>query len=117
MCLLMTLVMQLPTPNTYFLLTISKFTVPFHLLRTALYCSLTLTLYKVGALLTVWSSTSVKLKLYHSPGKLTYRYVITNFVNSTITQTNSIKDLRVFIDAKLHFHDHLNFISSQVLSS
>jgi hypothetical protein len=37
----------------HFLLTISKFTVPLHLFRTALYCSLTLTLNKVGALLTV----------------------------------------------------------------
>jgi hypothetical protein len=42
------------------------------LLRTAIYFSLTLTQYKVGALPTVWYSTSVKLKLHPSPGKPTY---------------------------------------------
>jgi hypothetical protein len=71
-CSLTTLVMQLPTLNISFLLAISKFAVPLHLLRTAFYCSLTLTLYKVGALLTVRSLSSVKLKLYHSPGKQMY---------------------------------------------
>jgi hypothetical protein len=28
---------------------------------------------------------------------------------SSITRTDSIKDLGVYIDAKLHFHDHVNF--------
>jgi hypothetical protein len=36
-----------------FLLMITKFTEPLDLLRTAIYFSLTLTLYRVGALLTV----------------------------------------------------------------
>jgi hypothetical protein len=29
---------------------------------------------------------------------------------SSVTWTNSIKDLGVFIDAKLHFHGHVNYI-------
>jgi hypothetical protein len=45
-------------------------------LRTAIYFSLTLPLYKVGALLTVRNLISVKVKLYPSPGK-----PITKFVN------------------------------------
>jgi hypothetical protein len=53
MYLLTTYVMQLPILSTYFLLMISKFTEPLNLLRTANYFSLTLTSYKVGALLTV----------------------------------------------------------------
>jgi hypothetical protein len=39
--------------SIYSLLTISKFTEPLILLRTAVYFSLILTLYKVGALLNV----------------------------------------------------------------
>jgi hypothetical protein len=31
---------------------------------------------------------------------------------SSITRTDSIKDLGVFIDAKLHYHDHVNYIFS-----
>jgi hypothetical protein len=31
---------------------------------------------------------------------------------SSITRTNFIKDLGVFIDAKVHFHDHVNYIFS-----
>jgi hypothetical protein len=35
--------------------------------------------------------------------------MITNFVTQ-ITRIDSIKDLEVFIDTKLHFHDIVNFI-------
>jgi hypothetical protein len=38
--------------------------------------------------------------------------MITNCVTQ-ITRIDSIKDLAVFIDAKLHFHDSVNFIFSQ----
>jgi hypothetical protein len=53
MCLLMTCAMQLPILSDCFLLMTLKFTEPLVLLRTAIYFSLTLTVYKVGALLTV----------------------------------------------------------------
>jgi hypothetical protein len=53
MCLLMTYVMQLPTPSIYFLLTTSKSAEPLNLPTNAVYYSLALTLYKVGALLTI----------------------------------------------------------------
>jgi hypothetical protein len=74
------------------------------LLRTAIYFSLTLTLYRVGALLTVWNSTSVKLT--NVP---IYDYKL---CQSSIIRTDSIKDLSVFIDSKLHFHYHVNYIIS-----
>jgi hypothetical protein len=33
----------------------------------------------------------------------------------SITRTHSINDLGVFIDAKLHFHDHVNYILSHCI--
>jgi hypothetical protein len=44
--------------------------------------------------------------------KLIYDY---NLCQSSINRTNSIKDLGVFIDAKLHFHDHVNYIFSHCI--
>jgi hypothetical protein len=35
--------------------------------------------------------------------------------HSTITRADSIKDREVFIDAMLHFHDHVNFVLSQCI--
>jgi hypothetical protein len=35
--------------------------------------------------------------------------------HSSITRTNSIKDLGVFIDSKLHFHNHVDYIFSQCI--
>jgi hypothetical protein len=61
--------MKLPTLKYLFFLMISEYTVTYNPLKMAVYYSLTLTLYKVGALLTVRISSSVKLKLYHFPGK------------------------------------------------
>jgi hypothetical protein len=34
---------------------------------------------------------------------------------SPITRTDSIKDLGVFIDVKLHFHDHVNYVFSRCI--
>jgi hypothetical protein len=36
---------------------------------------------------------------------------------SSITRTDSIEDLGVFIDAKLHFLDHVNYILSLIVLS
>jgi hypothetical protein len=38
-----------------------------------------------------------------------------NLCQSSINRTNSIKDLWVFIDAKLYFHDHVNYIFSHCI--
>jgi hypothetical protein len=35
--------------------------------------------------------------------------------HSSITHTDSIKDLDVFIDSKLHFHNHVDYIFSQCI--
>jgi hypothetical protein len=35
--------------------------------------------------------------------------------HSSITRTDFIKDLGVFIDAKLNFHDHVNYIFTQCI--
>jgi hypothetical protein len=76
--LLITNVMQLPTVAIYVLLTISKPIVIVHLRMTALYHSL---IYKLVALITIWNSAWVKLKIRPSQGKLTYWCMSTNFVN------------------------------------
>jgi hypothetical protein len=34
---------------------------------------------------------------------------------STITLADSVKDLRVFLDSKLYFHNHINFIFSHCI--
>jgi hypothetical protein len=73
----MTYVMKLPT----FCWPYQNLPEPLSLLKAAIYYSLSSTLYKVGALLIIWYSTPVKLKLYPSPGKLTYLSMIINFVN------------------------------------
>jgi hypothetical protein len=43
---------------------------------------------------------------------LIYEYKL---CHSSINRTDSMKDLGVFIDAKLHFHDHINYIFSQCI--
>jgi hypothetical protein len=53
-----------------------------------------------------------KTKVISLPRKtkvLNYDYKL---CQSPITQTDFIKDLGVFIDAKLHFYDHVNYIFS-----
>jgi hypothetical protein len=84
-------------------------------LRTAHCFNLTITLYKVGALLTVWNSTTVKLKVISSrkTSVLVYDYRVWQ---SFINRTDSIKDLGVFTDAKLHFHDHVNYLFSHCIN-
>jgi hypothetical protein len=44
------------------------------------------------------------------PNALIYDYKL---CQSPITRSPSIKDLGVYIDNKLHFHDHVNYIFSQ----
>jgi hypothetical protein len=34
---------------------------------------------------------------------------------STIPRTHSVKDLGVYLDSNLHFHDHVNFIFSHCI--
>ncbi|PNF34240.1 hypothetical protein B7P43_G17496 [Cryptotermes secundus] len=43
---------------------------------------------------------------------LIYEYKLLHF---TITRTYSVKDLGVYLDSKLHFHDHVNFVFSQCI--
>ncbi|PNF35360.1 hypothetical protein B7P43_G02582 [Cryptotermes secundus] len=43
---------------------------------------------------------------------LIYEYKLLHF---TITRTYSVKDLGVYLDSELHFHDHVNFIFSQCI--
>ncbi|PNF29809.1 hypothetical protein B7P43_G10577 [Cryptotermes secundus] len=43
---------------------------------------------------------------------LIYEYKLLHF---TITRTYSVKDLGVYLDSKLHFHDHVNFTFSQCI--
>ncbi|PNF43033.1 hypothetical protein B7P43_G08782 [Cryptotermes secundus] len=43
---------------------------------------------------------------------LIYEYKLLHF---TITRTYSVKDLGVYLDSKLHFHDHVNFIFSECI--
>jgi hypothetical protein len=43
---------------------------------------------------------------------LIYEYKLSH---SAITRTYSVKDLRVYLDSKLHFHDHVNSIFSQCI--
>jgi hypothetical protein len=38
-----------------------------------------------------------------------------NLCQSSINRTDSIEDLGIFIDAKLHFHDHINYIFSHCI--
>jgi hypothetical protein len=38
-----------------------------------------------------------------------------NLCQSTINRTDSIKDLGVFIDTKLHLHDHINYLFSHCI--
>jgi hypothetical protein len=43
---------------------------------------------------------------------LIYEYKLSH---SAITRTYSVKDLGVYFDSKLHFHDHVNSIFSQCI--
>jgi hypothetical protein len=92
---------------------ISEFTEPLILLRTAIYLSLILTLYKVGALRTVWNSASVKLKLYPSPGKPTYWSTIT--LSILYNPDWLYVRLECIYWYKLNFHDHINNIFPQCI--
>jgi hypothetical protein len=35
------------------------------------------------------------------------------FFQSTVTRADSVKDLGIYLDSKLHFHNHAHFIFSQ----
>jgi hypothetical protein len=43
---------------------------------------------------------------------LSYNYQL---CRATITRTSSIKDLGVFFDSKLHFHNHVDYVFSECI--
>jgi hypothetical protein len=94
---------------------ISKSSVSLNLLTTAIDFKLTLILYKVGALLTSWNSILAKPRANSFSRKtniLTYDHKLCQF---SITRTDSIKDLVAFIDSKLRFHNHVDYIFAQCM--
>jgi hypothetical protein len=62
-----------------------------------------------------WSSMSTGLELYF----LLQRTILLSFdyklCESPVTCTDSITDLEVLIDSKLHFHHHVDYIFSQTI--
>jgi hypothetical protein len=78
----------------------------------ASYSNLTLILWVTGALLTPWDLILVKRVLCHTPGihLLSYEYQL---CHTAITRISSIKDLGLFFDSKLYFHNHVDFTFSE----
>jgi hypothetical protein len=66
-----------------------------------------------GAFLTSWKSMLTRPELFSTLEKQASLVLITNVNCLIITRTDYIKDLRVLIDLKLHFHNHVDYTLSQ----
>jgi hypothetical protein len=77
----------------------------------ASFSNLTLIPWVPGALLILWVLILLKRVLYHTPGR--QMFWVTS--HATITRTSNIKDLGVFCNSKLHFHNHADFIFSEYI--
>jgi hypothetical protein len=70
-------------------------------------------IYYYYALLTQFGLTLLKRMLYSSKANvLNYDYQL---CHAAITRPRSIKDLSVFFDSKLYFHNHVNFLFSECM--
>jgi hypothetical protein len=74
----------------------------------------------VGTLLTIWNSTLRKplVQLHISfSRKIKIPIYVQKLLQSSITRTDSIKDLGIFLDYKIHFHNRVNckYIVSQCI--
>jgi hypothetical protein len=87
---------------------ISEFTMVWNLLHFEIYHSLILIPYKVGELLLKYSIIETEVTaLSRRTSILIYEYKPSQ---SSATSTDSIKHWGVFLDSKLHFHNHVSYM-------
>jgi hypothetical protein len=110
-CSLMSYVMHLPTLS---ICSIFLFAWYQNLLKIAIYYSLTLILYKFGALLTVWNSTSVILKLYpffRKTNLMIYNLFITPGTTQQITRLDHLQSRYMF---RIYSHHQANSMITHI---
>jgi hypothetical protein len=110
MCLLMAYVMQLPTLSIYVLLTISKSTEPLSLLKAAVYYGQTLINSVQG-----WCTANYRILNISKTKVISFSRKTNVLIYDYKLCQSSIKDLGIFLDSKLHFHNHVNHIFSRCI--
>jgi hypothetical protein len=108
MCLLTTYVMQLPTLSIYILLMISKSSI---VVKSPQDCNLLqadINSVQGWCIASCMKLNISKTEVMCFSGKTNVLIYDCNFCQSSITRTDSVKDLVIFIDTKLHFLSHVN---------
>jgi hypothetical protein len=111
----MTCAMPLTTPGIFFLLTTSKSSALLDLLTTVVYFSLTSIPYKVWCTANFMKLNISKTRVISFSRKTITLIFHYKLCHSSITRTDSLKYLGVFIDSKLHFRNHVDYIFSQCI--
>jgi hypothetical protein len=91
----------------------SQFTILLNLVKIAAYCSLTFILHRVGPPLILRNNFS-KTKVMSSRKNDGFVYEC-KLCHSFTTRSDHMEDLGVFMDSKLHFHNHANYTFSRCI--